>query len=197
MSSGGSTAPGGHELVVVRHGETEWSRSGQHTGRTDLPLLQEGEERAQMLHPVLATRRFALVLTSPLERARRTAELAGFPDAEPDDDLLEWDYGIYEGTRTTDVRQQQPGWSIWETTVEDGEQPEQVGERTDRVIARARAADGDVLAFAHAHVLRILSARWLDLPAGRGRNLVLAPATVSVLGWEREAPALRQWNVPP
>jgi probable phosphoglycerate mutase len=197
MSSGGSSAPERHELVVVRHGETEWSRSGQHTGRTDLPLLQEGEQRAQLLQPVLAERQFALVLSSPLRRAVQTATLAGFPDPELDDDLLEWDYGVYEGTRTEDVRQEHPDWSIWQTEVEGGEQPEQVGERVDRVIARVRAVEGDVLAFAHAHVLRILSARWLDLPAGRGRNLVLAPATVSVLGWEREVPALRQWNVPP
>jgi probable phosphoglycerate mutase len=200
MSSGGEAAGAGggrHELVVVRHGETAWSRSGQHTGRTDVPLLEEGEARARQLQPVLAARAFALVLTSPLARARETAALAGFPDAVVDDDLLEWDYGVFEGTKTADVRVEHPGWSIWETDVEGGEQPEQVGERADRVIARARASGGDVLAFAHAHVLRILTARWLGLPAGGGRRFVLAPATVSVLGWERETTALRQWNVPP
>jgi probable phosphoglycerate mutase len=200
MSSGGEAAGadgGRHELVVVRHGETAWSRSGQHTGRTDVPLLEEGEARARQLQPVLVARTFALVLTSPLARARETAALAGFPDAVVDDDLLEWDYGVYEGSKTADVRVEHPGWSIWETDVQGGEQPEQVGERADRVIARARAAGGDVLAFAHAHVLRILTARWLGLPAGGGRSFVLAPATVSVLGWERETTALRQWNVPP
>jgi probable phosphoglycerate mutase len=181
---------------VVRHGETEWSRSGQHTGRTDLPLLPEGEHQAQRLAAALHHHSFSLVLTSPLQRARRTAELAGFPQAEVDPDLLEWDYGAYEGTRTEDIRETEPGWSIWTTSVTGGEQLEQVGERVDRVIARARAAGGDVLAIAHAHVLRILSARWIGLPPSEGRHLVLAPATVSILGWERETPAIRQWNAP-
>jgi len=197
MSGGQGGGKGQGRLVVVRHGQTEWSRDGKHTGRTDLPLLPEGERQAQSLQPVLGTWDFTLVLTSPLARAARTADLAGFPGAEPDPDLLEWDYGAYEGTRTVDVRETEPGWSIWETEVEGGEQPEQVGERVDRVIARARASGGDVLAFAHAHVLRILAARWIDLAARGGRHLVLEPATVSVLGWERETPALRQWNVPP
>lgn len=185
------------EVVVVRHGATSWSRSAQHTGRTDLPLLDEGEEQARRLAPLLAQRSFALVLTSPLRRARDTASLAGFPDAVVDDDLLEWDYGVYEGTRTADIRVERPDWSIWTTQVEGGEQPEQVGERVDRVIARARAAEGDVLAFAHAHVLRILTARWLEMPARAGRRFVLDPATVSVLGWEREVSAVRRWNVAP
>lgn len=189
-----STTP---QLLVVRHGQTEWSRDGRHTGRTDLPLLPEGEEQATRLRPVLADHPFVLVLTSPLQRAVRTAELAGFPDAEADDDLLEWDYGAYEGTRTLDVRVDDPDWSIWETEVHDGEQPEQVGERVDHVIARARLAGGDVLAFAHAHVLRILAARWIGLPASGGRLFTLEPATVSALGWERETPAVRSWNVPP
>lgn len=187
----------GGQLVVVRHGQTEWSRDGKHTGRTDLPLLPEGEEQAARLRPTLAEHDFVLVLTSPLQRAVRTAELAGFPDPVVDDDLLEWNYGEYEGRRTADLRQSDPEWSIWTTDVVGGEQPEAVGRRTDRVIARARQAGGDVLAFAHAHVLRILSARWIDLPARHGRNLVLAPATVSTLGWEREDPAIVGWNVPP
>jgi probable phosphoglycerate mutase len=195
MTGGPGGAAG--ELVVVRHGETEWSRDAKHTGRTDLPLLPEGEAAAAMLAPLLATRAFALVLTSPLQRATRTAALAGFPDAVADSDLLEWDYGEYEGTRTVDVRETDPDWSIWDTEVRAGEQPEQVGERVDRVIARARAVEGDVLAFAHAHVLRILSARWIELAPDGGRHLVLQPTTVSVLGWERETPAIRQWNVPP
>lgn len=187
-----------HEVVVVRHGQTEWSADGRHTGRTDLPLLPEGVEQARRLQPLLARRSFALVLTSPLVRARDTAAEAGFPDAEVDDDLMEWDYGIYEGTRTLDIRaESDSAWSIWTTDVEGGEQPEEVGARVDRVIARARAAGGDVLMVAHAHVLRILSARWLELPPTGGKHLALAPATVSVLGWEREVPALRQWNVPP
>jgi probable phosphoglycerate mutase len=197
MAGGRGEVKGAGRLVVVRHGQTEWSRDGRHTGRTDLPLLPEGEAQARRLEPALAAWTFAVVLTSPLERAVRTAALAGFPDAEHDPDLLEWDYGEYEGTRTADVREHDPGWSIWETEVDGGEQPEQVGERVDRVISRARAVDGDVLAFAHAHVLRILAARWIGLPAGDGCHLVLEPATFSVLGWERETPALRHWNVPP
>lgn len=185
------------EVVVVRHGQTEWSRDGRHTGRTDLPLLPEGEEQAAALAPALASRDFALVLTSPLERARRTLELAGVADAEVDPDLLEWDYGEFEGVTTAQVREERPGWSIWHTWVGGGEQPAEVARRADRVIARVREVDGDVLLGGHGHALRYLAARWVGLPAAAAQHLVLHPATVSVLGWEREAPAIVQWNAAP
>ena len=182
-------------LWLVRHGETEWSKSGQHTGRTDIPLTAMGERQAQALGRNLAGRQFALVLTSPLGRARETCRLAGFASAaQVTDDLLEWNYGIYEGRTTAAVRAEQPGWSIWTTTVPEGETVEQVGERTRRVIARAETAGGDVALFAHAHVLRILSACWLGLPPIHGRNLALGTASMSVLGYERENRVIEVWN---
>ena len=182
-------------LWLVRHGETEWSKSGQHTGRTDIPLTVTGERQAQALGRNLAGRSFALVLTSPLGRARETCRLAGFAAvAQVTDDLLEWNYGIYEGRTTAAVRAEHPGWSIWTTTVTEGETVEQVGERTRRVIARAEAAGGDVALFAHAHVLRILSACWLGLPPIHGRNLALGTASLSVLGYERENRVIEVWN---
>jgi probable phosphoglycerate mutase len=182
-------------LWLVRHGETEWSKSGQHTGRTDIPLTAMGERQAQALGRNLAGRQFALVLTSPLGRARETCRLAGFAAAaQVTDDLLEWNYGIYEGRTTAAVRVEQPGWSIWTTSVPEGETVEQVGERTRRVIARAETAGGDVALFAHAHVLRILSACWLGLSPIHGRNLALGTASLSVLGYERENRAIEVWN---
>src|SRR5215510_12323056 len=163
-------------LWLVRHGATEWSKSGQHTGRTDIPLTAMGERQAEALGRFLAGRSFALVLTSPLGRARETCRLAGFAAAaQVTDDLLEWNYGIYEGRTTAAVRVEQPGWSIWTTSVPEGETVEQVGERVTRVIDRAAAASGDAALFAHAHVLRILAARWLGLPPGAGRLLALGP----------------------
>lgn len=182
-------------LWLVRHGETEWSKSGQHTGRTDIPLTAMGERQAQALGRNLAKRKFTLVLTSPLGRARETCRLAGFSAAaQITDDLLEWNYGIYEGRTTAAVRAEQPGWSIWTTSVPAGETVEQVGERTRRVIARADAAGGDVALFAHAHVLRILTACWLGLPPIHGRNLALGTASLSVLGYERENRVIEVWN---
>ncbi|MEY2461055.1 MAG: hypothetical protein QOG30_2885 [Acidimicrobiaceae bacterium] len=181
-------------LFAVRHGETEWSLSGQHTGRTDVPLTDAGRERAKQVGAFLAGRTFALVLTSPFSRARETATLAGFPDAIVDDDLREWDYGDYEGRKTLDIRKKRPGWFLWDDGVPNGETIEQVASRADRVIERAREVDGDVLVFAHGHVLRVLAARWIDQPPAFGRHLILSPATLSVLSYEREAPALETWN---
>jgi broad specificity phosphatase PhoE len=182
-------------LWLVRHGETEWSKSGQHTGRTDIPLTAIGERQAQALGRYLAGRQFALVLTSPLGRARETCRLAGLAAAaQVTEDLLEWNYGIYEGRTTAAVRAEQPGWSIWTTSIPQGETVEQVGERTRRVIARAEAAAGDVALFAHAHVLRILTTCWLGLPPIHGRNLALGTASLSVLGYERENRVIEIWN---
>ncbi len=193
--SGATSMADKTRLWLVRHGETEWSKSGQHTGRTDIPLTAMGERQAQALGRFLAGRSFALVLTSPLGRARETCRLAGFAAAaQVTDDLLEWNYGIYEGRTTASVRAEQPGWSIWTTSVPEGETVEQVGERTRRVIARAETAEGDVALFAHAHVLRILAACWLGLPPIHGRNLALGTASLSVLGHERETRVIEIWN---
>ena len=184
-----------NRIWLVRHGETEWSKSGQHTGRTDIPLTAMGEQQAKALGRHLAGHQFALVLTSPLSRARETCRLAGFATtAEVSDDLLEWDYGIYEGRTTAAVRAEQPGWSIWTTSIPKGETVEQVGERTRRVIARADAVDGDVALFAHAHVLRILTACWIELPPIHGRNLMLGTASLSRLGHERQTRVIEVWN---
>ncbi len=183
-----------NELWVVRHGATEWSRDHRHTSTTDLPLLPEGEEVARSLAPRLAAVGFALVLTSPRLRARRTAELAGFPGAVPVDDLVEWAYGDYEGTTTEEIREQVPGWTVWTHPTPGGESAAEVTARLDRVVARVRRTDGPVLAFGHGHALRALAARWLELPATDGRHFRLDTATVSVLGYERETPVLRCWN---
>jgi probable phosphoglycerate mutase len=184
-----------HRIWLVRHGETEWSKSGQHTGRTDIPLTATGEQQGEALGRHLAGRQFPLVLTSPLGRARETCRLAGFAGgAQVTDDLLEWNYGIYEGRTTPAVRAEQPGWSIWTTTVAQGETVEQVGERARRVIERADAVAGDVALFAHAHILRILAACWMGLPPIHGRNLTLSTASISVLGYERETRVLQIWN---
>jgi probable phosphoglycerate mutase len=181
--------------VLVRHGETEWSLDGRHTGRTDLPLLPEGVEQARALRPVLSTRTFAVVLTSPLLRARETAQLAGLgAGAVVDPDLAEWDYGAYEGITTNQIREERPGWELFTDGVPDGESVEDVAARVDRVIARVRATPGDVACVAHSHVLRVLAARWIGLDPGVGRSLVLDPAAVSELGWDREHPVVLSWN---
>jgi broad specificity phosphatase PhoE len=182
------------QVWLVRHGETEWSRDGRHTSRTDLPLTPEGEQRAQALRAVLSAHEFALVLSSPLQRARRTAELAGFTP-EPCDDLREWDYGDYEGRTTTDIRADRPDWSLWTDGCPNGEVAADVGARVDRAIGRARATDGDVALFAHGHVLRVLGARWVGLSPADGRLLELSTAGLCVLGYERETAVLEQWNV--
>jgi probable phosphoglycerate mutase len=183
-------------LYVIRHGATEWSQSGRHTGLTDIPLVPEGEEQARTTGLLLKRERFALVLTSPLQRARRTCELAGLGDrAEDDRDLLEMNYGDYEGITTAEIRETIPDWSIWSGDCPNGETLSDVAIRVDRVSERARAVDGNVVVFAHGHVLRILTARWCNLDPIEGRRFVLDPATLSVLGWERENAAILQWNL--
>ena len=182
-------------LYVVRHGATEWSRSGQHTGRTDLPLLAEGEEQARATGSLLSGIDFSLVLCSPLQRAQRTCELAGLLDrAVIDTDLQEWDYGDYEGVTTPTIRESVSGWTVWSGTCPNGETIEQVSTRADRVIERVRKESGNVIVFAHGHFLRVLTARWCELDPVEGQRFILDPATLSILGWERETPAVRQWN---
>jgi probable phosphoglycerate mutase len=179
-------------IVLVRHGQTEWSASGRHTSTTDLPLTEEGRRAARALS--LADRDFALVLTSPRRRARETCELAGLT-GEVDDDLAEFDYGDYEGLTTAEIRAKRPGWSLWTDGAPGGETAEQVGARVDRVIARALAAGGDVALFAHGHVLRVLAARWLELAPSLGARFALDTAAVSELGFERETRVVWKWNV--
>lgn len=181
--------------VLVRHGQTEWSLSGQHTGRTDIPLTATGRHQAERLRDRLSRFTLSRVLTSPMSRAIETCELAGVGDgAEVTDDLREWDYGDYEGRRTADIRTERPGWDLWTHGVEGGEAVEEVGRRADRVIDVVRSVDGDVAVFAHGHLLRVLGARWIGLPPGGGRLLALSTASVSVLGWEREEAVIEQWN---
>lgn len=181
---------------LARHGETEWSRLGRHTGHTDVPLTDVGRAQAGELAALLGGRSFAEVRSSPLGRAFETARLAGFGDGVIlDEDLREWDYGADEGRTTAEIRLERPGWTIWRYGARDGESIEAVAARVDRVIARARAIDGDTLCVAHGHVLRILAARWLDMPPTVGARLALATATVSVLGWERETAVIERWNV--
>ena len=181
-------------LWLVRHGETEWSRDGRHTSTTDLELTPEGERVARELAPRLAVDDFDLVLTSPRIRARRTAELAGFPDAEIAPDLVEWDYGEYEGLTTPQIRETVPGWTVWSRPVPGGETPAQVAARLYKVVRRVAEVAGDVLVFGHGHALRGLAARWLELEVTEGRHFVLGTATISVLGWERGSPAVVRWN---
>jgi probable phosphoglycerate mutase len=184
------------ELWLIRHGETEWSAAKRHTGRTDIALTPAGERQAAALGQALAGRRFALVLCSPLRRASETCRLAGYADAASvTDDLLEWDYGVYEGRTTKEMRLEQPGWSIWTSSVSKGESVEQVGRRAERVIQRALSAGGDVVLFAHAHILRILTACWLGLPPDAGRLFVLRTASISVLGFEHDTRVITRWNL--
>ncbi len=183
------------EIVLVRHGETDWSRDGRHTGRTDVSLNDEGRAAAEALGEELRRWRFARVLTSPLARATETARLAGFGDvAEPRDDLMEWDYGAYEGKKTVEIREERPGWTLWRDGVPGGETAGEVGARAGRVIAELRSLDGDAAVFAHGHLLRVLTARWLGLDPSGGRLFALEPATISVVGYERETPVVRVWN---
>ncbi len=191
-----SDAPVERQLYIVRHGETEWSRTGKHTGRTDVPLTEPGREQAGALGRRLVGHRFALVLTSPLSRASDTARLAGFPDAQPVDDLREWDYGAFEGRTTPEIQDDIPGWTIWTGPWRGGETPDEVAARVDRVIARCLdpAVDGDGLLFAHGHVLRVLAARWLGLSATQGGSFALGTATIGILGWERGNRVIETWN---
>jgi probable phosphoglycerate mutase len=183
------------QIVLVRHGETEWSLSGQHTSRTDLPLIEAGIERARAIGPELSAWDFSLVLTSPLRRARETCQLAGLGErAEVVGDLREWDYGDYEGLTTPQIREDRPEWSLWRDGCPNGEQPDEVGARADRVIERMRSAGGDVVAFAHGHIFRVLAARWIELPAAAGGRLALKAGAICVLGFERETQVIHRWN---
>ena len=184
------------EIWLIRHGETEWSLSGQHTGRTDLPLTAAGVREAKELGRYLAGRPFALVLPSPLQRAHETCKLAGYGGvAQIEPDLCEWDYGAYEGRTSSQIQESVPGWTIWTSPVPQGETIQQVAARASRVIERAAKAGGDVALFAHGHLLRILTACWLGLPADAGRLFALGTASVSVLGYERETRVIARWNI--
>ena len=181
-------------MVLVRHGETAWSRDRRHTGRTDLPLTPLGESQAADLAPRLAGWPIGRVLVSPLTRAVRTAELAGLADPEVTGDLLEWDYGDYEGRTTVSIREDRPGWDLFDDGAPGGESIDQVAARVDRVIAGVRTGTVDVACVAHAHLLRVLAVRWLGVGPSAARYLVLGPASISVLGWEREQPVVEHWN---
>jgi broad specificity phosphatase PhoE len=186
------------DVVLVRHGETAWSRSGQHTGNTDIPLTPAGEAAAARLEPLLAGVAFAQVLSSPLQRARRTAELAGFAGRlRVDADLVEWNYGAYEGLTSAEIQVQAPGWLVFSDGCPDGESPAQVAERVDRLLTKVRADQGPALLFAHGHLLRVLVARWLELPPSEGRRFLLDTATLNVLSHYKGVPALGCWNAPP
>lgn len=183
------------QVYLIRHGETEWSLSGQHTGITDIPLTGNGRKVAKLLEPVLARETFALVLTSPLERARETCKLAGFGErVQVDRDLMEWSYGEYEGLTPKQIHAQAPGWMLFRDGSPGGESPEQVGARVDRVIARVRAVQGHVALFAHGHIFRVFAARWLGLPAAAGSHFLLDTATLSILSYYRGVPAVKCWN---
>jgi broad specificity phosphatase PhoE len=183
------------QVYLIRHGETEWSLSTQHTGITDIPLTENGRKVAKLLEPVLAKETFALVLTSPLERARETCELAGLGErAEIDSDLMEWNYGQYEGLTPKQIHAQAPEWMLFNDGCPGGESPEQVGARVDRVIARVRAVEGHVALFAHGHIFRVFAARWLGLPATAGCQFLLDTATLNILSYYRGIPAVKRWN---
>lgn len=187
--------PAPTRLVLARHGETAWSKSGQHTGRTDVPLTDLGREQAHRLGVVLAGRPFSRVLSSPLSRASETARLAGFTSGvESDPDLREWDYGAYEGRRRVDIARDDPGWTIWSRPIPGGESLAELGERADRVIARLLPIGGDVLLFSHGHFLRVLAARWIESEAVTASRLELWTATVSELGWEVDRRVIEIWN---
>jgi len=194
------------QLWLIRHGETEWSAAGRHTSRTDVPLTEHGREIAAKVGQFLAATKFAAVLRSPMGRARETCEIAGYGSvAVVDDGLREWDYGVYEGRTSKEIQAEIPGWSVWDDPIIGGETVEHVGERADGVIARALAAGSDavgaqaedvanVALFAHAHILRILAARWVGLEARGGSLFALGTGSVSVLGWERETRVIQRWN---
>ena len=184
-------------VYIIRHGETEWSLNGQHTGVTDIPLTENGRTLAKLLQPVLAKESFALVLISPLQRARETCKLSGLGDqADVDTNLMEWNYGEYEGITSRQIHETVPGWLVFNDGAPGGETPEQIGARADHVIARVRSVRGVVALFAHGHILRVLVARWLDLPATAGRNFLLDTGTLNILSYHRGYPAVKTWNAP-
>jgi probable phosphoglycerate mutase len=184
-------------VFAMRHGETAWSLSGQHTGTTDIPLTDNGRQLAKRMRPVLGHKPFVLILCSPMQRARETCALAGLGDqAVIEPDLVEWNYGEYEGLTPNQIQDMAPGWLIFRDGCPGGETPDQVAARVDRVIARTRAVDGDTALFAHGHVLRVLVARWIGLPPGAGQHFLLDTGTLSVLSYYYELPAVRAWNGP-
>jgi broad specificity phosphatase PhoE len=187
------------EIVVIRHGQTEWSANGRHTSVTDLPLTADGEQQAEQLKPVLAGRRFAAVISSPRIRATRTAEIAGLTVTDIDDDLAEWRYGDYEGITSDEIRESDPDWDLWRDGCPGGERPADVGARLDRVLAKSRRLldRGDVVLVAHGHSLRVATARWLGQPVAAGALYLLDTATISSLGFERDDPVLHRWNERP
>ena len=183
------------QLLLVRHGETEWSRDGRHTGRTDLPLTERGVAEAERVRPLLEGFTLARVLSSPLERARETCRLAGLADrAETRDELLEWDYGEYEGRRSSEIHEERPDWVLWRDGCPGGERPEDVGARADHLLGELSGEPGDVAIFGHGHMLRVLATRWLELPPLAGARFALATATLSLLGWEHDWHTVRTWN---
>ena len=185
------------KIYLIRHGETDWSRAGKHTGVTDVPLTDYGRQTARLLQPVLAPQQFVLVLTSPLQRARETCELAGLAKvSRVEPYLMEWNYGEYEGLTTKQIQSARPGWSVFHHGCPGGESPEQVATRADRVLAKACATDGNVGLFAHGHILRVIAARWVNQPPSFGEHLLLDTATLSVLGYYYDTPALKAWNAP-
>jgi broad specificity phosphatase PhoE len=198
IQSGPTATPNGTaEVVLIRHGETAWSLSGQHTGSTDIPLTARGETAARGLAPLLAASPFSLVLSSPLQRARRTCELAGLAaQAGLEPDLVEWDYGAYEGLTSTEIQRDRPGWMVFRDGCPEGESPAQVGERVDRVIRRLQQAGGRVALFAHGHLLRVFVARWIGLPPSHGAHFLLDTATLTILSDYRGLPAVQCWNAP-
>jgi broad specificity phosphatase PhoE len=185
------------QVFLVRHGETEWSLNGRHTGITDIPLTEHGREAARLLRPILAKESFALALTSPLQRARETCRLAGFGDtAHIERDLMEWNYGRYEGLTPDQIHATSPGWLLFRDGAPGGEQSGEIGTRVDRVIEKARACTGNVILFAHGHVLRVFAARWLTLPPSEGQHFLLDTATMNILSFYRGIPAIKRWNAP-
>jgi probable phosphoglycerate mutase len=193
-----TSGPAPTRLVLARHGETEWSRTSRHTGRTDIPLTDTGRDEARRLGDQLAGRTFSRVVASPLVRATETARLAGFGERmELDPDLQEWDYGAYEGRRRVDIAVEEPGWTVWSRPIRDGESLDDLGARADRVIARLLPTGGDVLVFSHGHFLRVLAARWIEQPPVTASRLELSTATISELGWETDRRVIEVWNAGP
>ena len=185
------------QVFLVRHGETEWSLNGRHTGITDIPLTEHGRQVAELLRPILMKQSFTLALTSPLQRARETCRLAGFENmASLEPDLVEWNYGQYEGLTPAQIHATVPGWLLFRDGAPGGEQPVEIGARVDRVIAKARAVTGDAILFAHGHVLRVFAARWLGFPPGEGQHFLLETATLNILSYYRGSPAIKRWNAP-
>jgi broad specificity phosphatase PhoE len=184
-------------IYLIRHGDTEWAKNGRHTGLTDIPLTDAGREQAGFLLPIFEDVKFARIFSSPLQRALETAKLAGLSSrVEVDKELLEWDYGDYEGLTTKQIRDRVPGWSVWTHPCPKGETIDQISQRADRIVAKLRSIDGNVAIFSHGHFLRVLVCRWIDLSPDHGSRLLLGTSTLSILGYENEAPVIKTWNGP-